>query len=93
MNKVAMICFSFFVIYCSKDDNSQNTTNTTLYGLTQEDIDQALMIGDAECDMQMAVSIGMMGIGVETGGGTGHQLKQAGADIILNDVTRLFNLL
>ena len=44
MNKVAMICFLFFIIYCSKDDDSQNITNDSIYGLTQEDIDQALII-------------------------------------------------
>tara|TARA_B100001057_G_scaffold129724_1_gene128822 strand:- start:3076 stop:3618 length:543 start_codon:yes stop_codon:yes gene_type:complete len=44
MNKVVMICFLSFIIYCSKDDNNQNTSNNSIQGLTQEDIDQALII-------------------------------------------------
>ena len=39
-----MICFLFFIIYCSKDDSSNNNSNDSLYGLSQEDIDQALII-------------------------------------------------
>ena len=60
-----------------------------LLQIAQVNVDQALMIGDAECDMQMAVSIGMMGIGVETGGGTRQSLIKAGAQRVLSHVLQL----
>ncbi len=45
MSQTQLLFFSFiFFISCSKDDSDSNPTTDSLYGLKQEDINQALII-------------------------------------------------
>ena len=50
---------------------------------------EALMIGDAVCDMQMAQSISMPAIGVLSGGGTKKALLDSGANDVIESVSYL----
>ena len=59
--------------------------------VAQLDVTQAIMVGDAVCDMQMATSIGMSAIGVKTGGGTEDELYQAGSSYVIESVLDLKN--
>jgi phosphoglycolate phosphatase len=54
---------------------------------------QAVMIGDTQYDMAMAVGAGVRAIGVEWGYHTGKELREAGADAVVASTAELKELL
>lgn len=54
---------------------------------------QAVMIGDTQYDMAMAVNAGVRGIGVDWGYHTAHELREAGAETVAASPDELRELL
>jgi len=55
--------------------------------------EQAVMVGDHPLDIEAGCRQGLRTVGVLTGSGTAAALRQAGADVILNNATELWALL
>jgi HAD superfamily hydrolase (TIGR01509 family) len=54
---------------------------------------ECLMVGDTTVDIRAARSAGAKSVGVLSGFGSERELRRAGADVILRDITELVNLL
>jgi phosphoglycolate phosphatase len=54
---------------------------------------RAAMVGDGRMDMQLGKSLGLVCIGVLTGSSDSHTLTDAGADLVLEDVAGLADLI
>ena len=55
--------------------------------------DQCLFIGDSDIDIQTAINAKITPVAVAWGFRSHQQLKQAGADIIIDNAAELLNLL
>jgi HAD superfamily hydrolase (TIGR01509 family) len=54
---------------------------------------ECLMVGDTTVDIRAARSAGAKSVGVLSGFGSERELRRAGADVVLRDITELVNLL
>lgn len=78
------------------DDTRRKPNPAMLFSLLEElDVapEQALMVGDTPIDIQMAHNAGVDVAGVRSGGLTATELAQLGATHVLDDLTRLLELL
>ena len=74
------------------DDTKPKPDPAMLYSILQElsvPAEQALMVGDTDTDIQMALSAGVDACGVTSGGLSSHEFDEMGATLVCSDIADL----
>jgi phosphoglycolate phosphatase len=71
----------------------EDKTTTAARALAQLGVDTAPLVGDTRFDIEAARALGIQAIGVTWGIGTEAALREAGADVIVDDPRELLDLL